>query len=57
MHFGIDGRLALIGGVPAATMGKPHETASLIAYLCSESAGYLTGTWIEVDGGLNRSAF
>jgi 3-oxoacyl-[acyl-carrier protein] reductase len=43
--------------VPAARMGKPTEIASLIAYLCSESAGYLTGSWIEVDGGLHRSAF
>jgi 3-oxoacyl-[acyl-carrier protein] reductase len=43
--------------VPAARMGKPHEIASLIAYLCSEPAGYITGSWIEVDGGLHRSAF
>ena len=44
-------------GVPAARMGKPHEIASLIGYLCSEAAGYITGAWIEVDGGLHRSAF
>lgn len=43
--------------VPAARMGMPREIASLIAYLCSESAGYITGSWIEVDGGLHRSAF
>src|SRR6201996_2922607 len=43
--------------VPSARMGKPSEIASLIAYLCSEPAGYLTGSWIEVDGGLHRSAF
>jgi 3-oxoacyl-[acyl-carrier protein] reductase len=43
--------------VPAARMGKPDEIASLIAYLCSEPAGYITGSWIEVDGGLHRSAF
>jgi 3-oxoacyl-[acyl-carrier protein] reductase len=43
--------------VPAARMGKPSEIASLIAYLCSEPAGYITGSWIEVDGGLHRSAF
>jgi 3-oxoacyl-[acyl-carrier protein] reductase len=43
--------------VPAARMGKPDEIASLVAYLCSEPAGYLTGSWIEVDGGLHRSAF
>src|ERR1700712_80575 len=42
--------------VPAARMGQPREIASLIAYLCSEPAGYLTGSWIEVDGGLHRSA-
>ncbi|BBY93359.1 3-oxoacyl-ACP reductase [Mycobacterium gallinarum] len=43
--------------VPAARMGKPYEIASLIAYLCSEAAGYITGAWIEVDGGMHRSAF
>ncbi|KDP07051.1 short-chain dehydrogenase [Mycobacterium avium subsp. hominissuis 101] len=43
--------------VPAARMGKPHEIASLVAYLCSDAAGYITGAWIEVDGGLHRSAF
>ena len=42
--------------VPAARMGRPPEIASLITYLCSEPAGYLTGSWIEVDGGLHRSA-
>jgi 3-oxoacyl-[acyl-carrier protein] reductase len=43
--------------VPAGRMGKPHEIASLIAYLCSDQAGYITGGWVEVDGGLHRSAF
>jgi 3-oxoacyl-[acyl-carrier protein] reductase len=43
--------------VPAARMGEPHEIASLIVYLCSDAAGYLNGNWIEVDGGLHRSAF
>ncbi|OBG92437.1 short-chain dehydrogenase [Mycobacterium sp. E136] len=43
--------------VPAARMGQPREIASLITYLCSDAAGYVTGAWIEVDGGLHRSAF
>lgn len=43
--------------VPAGRMGKAPEIASLVTYLCSEPAGYLTGSWIEVDGGLHRSAF
>ena len=42
--------------VPAGRMGEPREIASLIAYLCSEQAGYVNGTWIEVDGGHHRSA-
>jgi 3-oxoacyl-[acyl-carrier protein] reductase len=43
--------------VPAKRMGKPAEIASLIVYLCSDLAGYITGNWIEVDGGVHRSAF
>ncbi|MBX6387753.1 MAG: SDR family oxidoreductase [Frankia sp.] len=43
--------------VPAARMGRPDEIASLVVYLCSEQAGYITGNWIEVDGGRHRSAF
>jgi 3-oxoacyl-[acyl-carrier protein] reductase len=43
--------------VPAGRMGRPEEIASLIVYLCSDLAGYITGNWIEVDGGVHRSAF
>lgn len=42
--------------VPAARMGRPEEIASMIVYLCSDLAGYITGNWIEVDGGVHRSA-
>ena len=44
-------------GVPAGRLGSPAETASTIAYLCSQQAGYLTGHYIAVDGGHHRSAF
>ena len=44
-------------GVPAGRAGEPAEIASTIAYLCSEGAGYLTGHYVAVDGGLHRSAF
>jgi 3-oxoacyl-[acyl-carrier protein] reductase len=43
-------------GVPAGRMGDPAEIASAIVYLCSEQAGYITGGWLEVDGGHHRSA-
>jgi 3-oxoacyl-[acyl-carrier protein] reductase len=43
--------------VPAARLGDPAEIASTIVYLCSQAAGYLTGHYITVDGGLHRAAF
>ena len=43
--------------VPMGRAGTPAEIASAITYLCSEAAGFITGNWIEVDGGAHRSAF
>jgi len=33
--------------------GKPNEVASLVAYLASDDAGYITGACMTVDGGVN----
>ena len=41
--------------VPARRLGTPEEYGDLVAFLCSERAGYLTGTEIPLDGGLLRS--
>jgi 3-oxoacyl-[acyl-carrier protein] reductase len=38
--------------VPAARAGRPDEVASLIAYLCSDAAGYINGQVIGVNGGM-----
>jgi 3-oxoacyl-[acyl-carrier protein] reductase len=43
-------------GVPAGRLGSPEEYGDLVAFLCSERAGYLTGAVIPLDGGLLRSA-
>jgi NAD(P)-dependent dehydrogenase (short-subunit alcohol dehydrogenase family) len=34
-----------------ARWGKVEEVAELILYLCSPSAGFITGTDILIDGG------
>jgi 3-oxoacyl-[acyl-carrier protein] reductase len=38
--------------VPAARAGTPDEVASLVAFLCSESAGYINGQVIGINGGM-----
>ena len=38
--------------VPAGRAGRPEEVAALIAFLCSESAGYVNGQIIGVNGGM-----
>ncbi|MCS7338851.1 MAG: SDR family oxidoreductase [Verrucomicrobiae bacterium] len=37
--------------VPLGRWGNPHEIGQLVVYLCSDAAGYITGTNILIDGG------
>jgi NAD(P)-dependent dehydrogenase (short-subunit alcohol dehydrogenase family) len=32
-------------------MGEPEEVAGLCCYLCSEEAGFITGSNLPIDGG------
>ena len=40
--------------IPMKRYGNPEEVASLVVFLCSNQATYLTGTAIQVDGGAIR---
>lgn len=44
-----------VQGIPAGRLGNPDEYGDLVAFLCSERAGYITGSSIPIDGGVRRS--
>jgi NAD(P)-dependent dehydrogenase (short-subunit alcohol dehydrogenase family) len=37
--------------IPVGRWGRPEEIGSLAVYLCSDAAGFITGTDIVIDGG------
>ncbi|MBC8746603.1 acetoacetyl-CoA reductase [Paraburkholderia sp. WC7.3g] len=37
--------------IPMGRLGKPEEVAALVLYLCSEDAGFVTGSNIAINGG------
>ena len=41
--------------IPLGRAGKPEEFADLVVFLASERASYITGTAIQIDGGVIRS--
>jgi 3-oxoacyl-[acyl-carrier protein] reductase len=41
--------------IPAGRLGSAEELAAAAVFLCSERAGYITGTTLLVDGGLTDS--
>jgi 3-oxoacyl-[acyl-carrier protein] reductase len=38
--------------IPMARLGKPEEVASVIRFLCSDDASYVTGQVIGINGGI-----
>jgi len=42
---------AFIAKIPVGRWGRVEEVADLAVYLCSENAGFITGTDILIDGG------
>ena len=43
---------AYVGGIPLGRVGAAEEVASVIAFLASDAASYLSGETIEVNGGM-----
>lgn len=42
---------AFLASLPVGRWGKPEEVGALVTYLCSEQAGFVTGTDFLIDGG------
>ncbi|MDP1734130.1 MAG: 3-oxoacyl-ACP reductase FabG [Sulfuritalea sp.] len=45
-------RDALLGRIPLGRLGQPDEIAATVAFLASKRAGYITGTTLNVNGGM-----
>jgi 3-oxoacyl-[acyl-carrier protein] reductase len=43
--------------VPLGRVGDPQDMGKLVAFLCSDAAGYITGQTVAVDGGQVRGLF
>jgi 3-oxoacyl-[acyl-carrier protein] reductase len=43
--------------IPAGRFGRPDELADTVAFLLSTRAGYITGSSIQIDGGLVAATF
>lgn len=44
-----------LSGVPVRRFGQPSELASLVAFLCSDEAGFITGAVHVIDGGFTST--
>jgi NAD(P)-dependent dehydrogenase (short-subunit alcohol dehydrogenase family) len=47
----ISGLSDLSGQIPVGRLGQPRDVAGVVAFLCSEHAGYITGEVVDVNGG------
>ncbi|MCW4151694.1 3-oxoacyl-ACP reductase FabG [Halomonas sp. 18H] len=44
---------ALLGQIPLARLGRPEEIAAAVGFLTGETASYITGETLHVNGGMN----
>ncbi len=45
-------REALLGQIPLGRLGQPDDIAAVVAFLCTDATGYVTGQTLHVNGGM-----
>ncbi|MGH2872262.1 MAG: SDR family NAD(P)-dependent oxidoreductase [Solirubrobacteraceae bacterium] len=48
---GAAGQQAAAAAMPLQRVGQPEEVAAAVVWLCSDAAGFITGTSLTIDGG------
>ncbi len=46
---------SMLANIPMGRLGSVDDVATLVAFLCSDAAGYITGETIHVNGGMYMS--
>ena len=42
----------MVKTIPVGRLGRPEEIASLVAWLASDDAGFVTGATYDINGGM-----
>ncbi len=50
-----DQRNLMLSQIPLARLGAPQEIADLVGFLCGDSAGYITGETVHINGGMHMA--
>ena len=48
-------KAALLNQIPCRRLGQPSDVAEAVCFLASESAGYITGQVLHVNGGMHMA--
>ena len=41
----------IVAQIPVGRLAEPNEIASIVSYLCSDNAGFITGSTFNINGG------